>query len=73
MHINVRYTALNIIALAQNLGFGTNSLLRIVADSALVAFGTSGCICDRGQGSSLVSSFHVVIVALQQLRQFLLF
>ena len=28
-YINIRYTALNIVALAQNLGFGPNSLLRI--------------------------------------------
>ena len=28
-YINIRYTARNIIALAQNLGFGLNSLLRI--------------------------------------------
>ena len=45
MYINIRYTALNIIALAQNLGFGLNSLLRIgplLRLTPMVAFVTSG-------------------------------
>ena len=43
---NHAITYTNIIALAQNLGFGTNSLLRI---APLLHLALNGCICDLGK------------------------